>query len=492
MKNKILFINPPLSQDSRVKFPNHQFPLGFLYMAGILEKNNFLVKILDCPLFYKKKVRVDENTIRFGISKKEIEKVVKEFKPDIIGVSCSFSMYESDSFDVIDFIKEINKNIIIVVGGAHSSSNPRFVLRNKNIDFVVIGEGELTMLETAQRIRSNKNRINIKGTAFFKGEKFILNKPRECIADLDDLDLSWHLIDFNKYFEHPDNSSVTIRKPSVTIISSRGCPGNCVFCSVHTVWGRKWRAISAKKVVNQIEFLYKKYKIKHFRINDDNLTLNKERIMEICREIVKRGIDIKWDTPSGVALWTLDEEVLDNMKKSGYYRITFGIESGSKKTLKYIGKNIDFDKTKKLIQYCHKIGLWVASFFIIGFPYERLEDIKETEKYIIESKINFPFLFIAQPYQGTKMYHDFLKEGLMDGFLNISNSTITQYNTKYFTARELNNFRRGVYKNFYISKIKDYTIFSNFYREFLSKIKKPEDIRYVIKIIKSMLINLVY
>ncbi|MEK6906849.1 MAG: radical SAM protein, partial [Nanoarchaeota archaeon] len=440
----------------------------------------------------KKKIKIDENSVKFGLFQEDIEKEVREFNPDIVGVSCSFSMYESDSFWVIDVIKKINKNIKIVVGGAHASSNPKFVLRNRNIDLVVIGEGELTILEIAQRIRSGKRIDNILGTSLFKGKKFIMNKPREHISDMDGLDLAWHLIDFKKYFEHPDNSSVTITKPSINIISSRGCPGNCVFCSVHTVWGRKWRAMSIKKVVDQIEFLYKNYNIKHFRINDDNLTLNKERIIGICAEILKRNIDIKWDTPSGVALWTLDEEVLDIMKKSGYYRITFGIESGSRETLKYIGKNIDLEKTKKLIQHCHKIGLWVASFFIIGFPYETIKDIKETEAYIINSKLNFPFIFIAQPYQGTRMYHDFLKEGLIESFLNISNSTITKYNTKHFTANQLNTFRRNIYKNFYISKIKDYSNPLVFYKEFLSKIKNFRDIIYIIKIFRSMVTNLIY
>ncbi len=492
MKNKILFINPSLSQDVRVKFPNHQFPLGFLYMAGVLEKNNFIVKILDCPLYYKNKRKISESIVKFGLSDEEIGGIIREFNPDIVGVSCSYTMFEKDSFEIINLIKKINKNILIVVGGAHASSNPKFVLRNKKIDLVVIGEGEFTMLEIAKKIRYGKKVEDINGTALYKGKNLIINRPREYINNLDELEPAWHLVDFKKYFEHPDNSSITIRKPSVNIITSRGCPGNCVFCSIHTVWGRNWRAMSAKRVVDEIEFLHNNHKIKHFRINDDNLTLDKKRIIEICKGIINRKIDIKWDTPSGVALWTLDKEVLDIMKKSGYYRITFAIESGSKETLKYVGKNINLEKTRQLIDHSHKIGLWVASFFIIGFPYENLESIKKTEKYIVESGINFPFIFIAQPYLGTRMYYDFLKEDLIKEIQDMSNSTITKYNTEHFTADQLNNLRKEIYKNFYKLKIKGYINPIKFNKEILSKIKSFEDIKYIFKIAKSMAINLIY
>lgn len=493
MGNKILFINPPLSYDSRVKHTNHQFPLGFLYMAGVLEQNNFVVKILDCPLYYKLKRKINDKTIKFGLFPNQIEKIIRDFKPDIVGVSCSFSMFESDSFEVINLVKKIDKKIITLVGGAHSSSNPRFVLRNKNIDLVVIGEGELTCLEIAQAVRDKKNLHNIKGTALLLDDKFKINPPREPIHDLDSLEPAWHLVDFKEYFKHPDNYSVLMRAPSVNIITSRGCPGDCVFCSVQTVWGRRWRAISAKKVVEQIEYLMRKYGVKHFRINDDNLTLDKKRVMEICNEIIKRKLDIRWDTPGGVAFWTLNEKVLMAMKKSGYYRITFGIESGSKNTQKYIRKNIELKKVDKMIEHCHKIGLWIASFFIIGFPFETKEDINDTMNYIINSKINFPFLFVAQPYPGTKMYEDFKNSGfLKHGLIETSHAFSTKYNTKYFTPEQLNYFRKKTYIKFYLTKILKYANPYLFHREFISKIRNPEDFKYACKIIKTLISDFIY
>jgi magnesium-protoporphyrin IX monomethyl ester (oxidative) cyclase len=491
MKNKILFISPPLSTAPTTKFLNHQIPLGFLYMAGILEKKGFIVKILDCPLYHDIR-RKSNDLVKIGLLPEQIEKEIREFNPDIVGVNCSFTMFEADSFEVIDLVKSINKDIKIVVGGAHVSANTNFVLRNKNIDLAVIGEGELTMLEIAEKIRDNKSINNINGTALMVSNKMKVNDPREPIQNLDELNPAWHLIDFNMYFAHPDSAAVAMRLPSIHLITSRGCPGNCVFCSVHTVWGRKWRSMSPEKVVDQIEYLYKNHGVKHFRFNDDNLTLDKKRIIKICQLIIDRKIDIKWDTPSGVALWTIDKEMLLMMKKAGYYRITFGIESGCAKTREYIGKNFDMKKVEDLIEYCHEIGLWVASFFIIGFPNETQENIDEACKYIVNSKINFPFIFLAQPYPGTRMYSDFIKEGLLPEIKETSTFVNSKYNSKYFTGEKLNEIRAKVYKDFYIKKATRYLNPITFYREFLSKIRSYEDLKYVITIFKNLLMTFSY
>ncbi|MFA5173810.1 MAG: radical SAM protein [Candidatus Pacearchaeota archaeon] len=487
--NRILFIHPPQSKsrDGNREGLNVKIPLGFLYMAGSLEKEGFEVKILDCLLYYKQKRIIDNTTVKIGLFPDQIIEVIKEFNPGIVGVSCAYSPYESDSFEIIDLVRKNFKDILIVVGGAHSSANSEHVLRNKNIDLVVIGEGELTIVEIAQNFISGKSLKRITGTAIRDKGKIIINKPREYIKDLDLLRPAWHLINLNKYFEHPNNSLATMRKNSIDIITSRGCPGNCVFCSIHTVWGRGWRARSPKNIVDEIEFLSKTYNSKQFRIQDDNLTLNKNRTIEICNEIIKRNLDVKWDTPNGIAIWTLDEELLLKMKQAGCYRVTFGIESGSPSTQKYIGKIIDLKKLDRLVNFCNKIGLWVCGTFIIGFPNETIEDIKKTENYIISSKINFPFIYIAQPYQGTRMYEDFKKHHLIKDFRCRSNVSETKYNTTKFTSQELNNLLKNINRKFYIKKILSYTNPLIFYSEFLSKIKSYEDLKYVKKMVVAIL-----
>lgn len=487
-KIKILFINPPLSYPSNAKFTNLKLPLGFLYMAGVLEKRGFEVNILDCPLYYQYHKQVDDSTVKIGLPFNKIKEIICRFNPEIIGVSCAFSMYEHDSFELIDFIRKNFRKPLIIVGGAHSSANPVYVMRNKNIDMVVIGEGEMTMLEIAEKFRNKQSLNNLRGTAVRMNNKIKVNKLRDFIEDLDDLRPAWHLLDMEKYFDHPDNSLATMRKRSIDLITSRGCPANCVFCSICTVWGRKWRGRSPKNVVDEIEFLSKKYGAAQFRFQDDNLTLNKERIIEICNEIIKRKLDIKWDTPNGVALWSLDKEILLKMRQAGCYRTTFAVESGSKMTQKYIGKILDLEKINDLIDYCHQIKMWICATFIVGFPGEKIKDILETEKFMTSSKINFPFLYIAQPYQGTRMYEDFKKEGLIkEHFVRLSNVGKTYYDTLNFKSKELNYLRNRLYKRFYMKKMLSYMNPINFYSEFLSKVRSLEDVKYVIKMIKVVM-----
>jgi len=489
-KTKILFINPPQSVSIETKYPNFKFPLGFLYMAGVLEKNQFEVKILDCPLYTSYKEVLGKERARFGLPLRKILEIIKEYTPDIIGVSCAYSMYESDSFDVIKAIRANFKNAFIVVGGAHTSANPEFVLRNKDINLAVIGEGEETILEIAKNYRAGKDLKNIKGTALKIKNTIKINKPREYIQDLDSLKPAWHLLDMNQYFAHPDNSTATMRKNSIDLITSRGCPARCAFCSIHTVWGRKWRGRSAKNVVDEIEFLHKKYNSQQFRFQDDNLTLDKKRIIEICNEITKRKLNIKWDTPNGVALWSIDKEIISKMKEAGCYRITFGIESACRNSQKYIGKVLNLEYISGMISFCHKVGLWVCSTFIIGFPCEKKEEIKETEHFILTAGINFPFIYIAQPYQGTKMYEDFKKLNLIDhSFLQTSNLTKTKYNTMYLKNEELNVMRNEIYKKFYIQQAIAYLNPAKFHREFLSKIKNFEELNYAMNMFIKVFLN---
>lgn len=482
-----MFINAPQTCPKRERYAGLKIPLGFLYMGGFLEKHNLSVKILDAPLYYRYRQPLDRDIIRIGLPFELIRREISVFNPGIIGMGCSFSSFEDDVFDLIREIKKYFPDIWIVVGGAHVSANQEFVMRNEDIDIAVTGEGEKTILEIAKVYPEKKEFSKIKGIAFRESGRIKINEKRDYIKNLDDLKAAWHLIDLERYFSHPDNSMATMRRRSLDIITSRGCPGRCVFCAIHTVWNHAYRSRSAKNVVDEIEMLYQKYRVSQFRIQDDNLTLDKRRILEICSEMARRNLDIRWDTPNGVAVWTLDEAVLQAMKKAGCYRITFGIESGSKKTIEYIGKKTNLDKINRLIDYCHTIGMWVCATFIIGFPKETKSDINATIDFLANSKINFPFIYIAQPLPGAKMYEDFKNHGLLKEIQKTSTVSKTRYHTLSFSSEQLNALRRKAYHKFYLKKIASYLNPFNFYLEFLSKIKRFEDVEYVLKMFKSVL-----
>lgn len=486
-KVKILLINPPLTGSLASGIFTIKVPLGLAYIAGYLEKKGHKPEILDCMAYYDEIKKQKDGSYRVGLAEEKIIKKIREFNPDIVGISCSFSIYEKDSIKIAKLVKE-NSDALVVFGGANSSANPDSVLKNKEVDIIVRGEGEVVFSNIANNFK-NKRKNSIPGT-IIRGKKGIkINKPAEYIQDLDEIPFpARHLLPMEKYLNHPQNSIANIRGPTTEIITSRGCPFNCIFCSIHTVWGRNWRARSAKNVVDELEQLYNKYKIKEFRFFDDNMTWDKKRIIEICDEIIKRKLDIRWDTPNGVAIATLNEEVLRKMKKAGYYKIVMGIESGSETTLKFMRKPVSLNHAKKIIALCNKIGIWTWSTFVIGFPDETREDIQKTIDFAKNSGLNFATFYVAQPYPGTEMYDIYEKKGLLkEGIKKNSSVTNSQYDTNNFSAKELSKLQKKAYSDFIKHRIISYLNPTKFYKEFLNRIKNFEDLKYVFR----MFLNLI-
>lgn len=483
-KARILLINPSLSGSLTSGIFTVKVPLGLAYISGYLEKLGFKPEILDCMAYYENIEKIKDK-YRIGLKEEAIARKIKEFNPDIVGISCSYTIYEEDAFRIAELVKK-NSKALVVFGGAHTSANPLQVLKNKNVDLAVIGEGELIFADICKNFRNKKVLENIKGTIIRNGLK--INKPEEYIKNLDDLPFpARHLLPMDKYLKHPQNSIANIRNKTTEIITSRGCPYNCIFCSIHCVWGKKWRARTAKNVVDEMEQLIKKYGIKEFRFFDDNISWDKKRMMEICDEIIARKLDIKWDTPNGVAISTLDEQVLEKMKKSGYYRIVMGIESGSEKSLKFMRKPLNLKKAREIIKICNKLGIWTWSTFVIGFPEETKEDIDKTIEFAKSSGLNFVTFYIAQPYQGTEMYDIYKKEGLLkEGLKTESSVTDTKYDTKYFSASQLKDLQKKAYFEFIKARIIRYLNPIKFYKEFLNRIHSWEDVRFVIKMVKNL------
>lgn len=487
MKPKILLINPPLSGSLSSGIFTVKVPLGLAYIAAYLEKKGYYPKILDCMAYYENIERLGQDKYRIGLSEKRIIEEIKKSSPDIVGIACAYTIHEKDSLRIAEIVKKETK-ALVVLGGAHTSSNPKSVLKYKEVDFAVIGEGERTFYNLVEAWENKKNLDKLKGTAVRIKNKIRINPAAEYIENLDEIPFpARHLLPMEKYLKHPQNSIANMRSPTTEIVSSRGCPFNCIFCSIKTVWGRKWRARSAKNVVDELEQLNKKYGIKEFRFFDDNISWDKKRIIEICNEIIKRKLDIRWDTPNGVAIATLNEEVLRKMKKSGYYKIVMGIESGSEKSLRFMKKPVSLEHAKKIIEICNKVGIWTWSTFVIGFPEETKEEINKTIEFAKSSGLNFVTFYVAQPYPGTEMYDIYEHMGLLkEGFIVESSVTDTKYDTKYFKAKELQEIQKKAYSDFIKHRMLSYLNPIKAYKEFFNRIKNFEDMKYVLRMLKNL------
>lgn len=493
---KILLIKPSCTvYKSDPTLPAATLPYGIAYLAGYLRSKGEVVGIIDALSEGINNIKKEKGKVKIGLSDKEIERRIKDFKPDIVGITSMFTAFFRDAHDLAALVKKINPDIKVVLGGAHVSICPETSIKDKNVDIVVKGEGEETLWEIVKTLKKGKDYTNIRGTVVRKRNKIISNPARQPIENLDTLPFpAYHLFPMEVYFKLAKTSPFLMRSRQCSIISSRGCPGDCSYCSIHSVWGHTWRGRSPKNVVDEMDFLIKNYGVKEFAFLDDSVACSKERMGKICDEIIKRKLNIKWSTPNGISHWTLDEPLLDKMKASGCYRITFGIESGNLKTREFIGwkKNFSLEQAKRITKYANKIGLWTISTFIIGFPYEDEKSINDTINFATESDTDFAAFFLLMPFPGTKVYEVFKKEGLLnfDKLLDPCFNDMSRMGelgaalaqvgcrTKYFSQKELQAFLTKAYNKFWKAR---FISFLNPIRV-LRKIHSFEDFRYVLKI----------
>ena len=413
----ILLIFPPSTiYGADLTTPAVVPPLGLCYLGGYLEKHGYKnVTILDARSLSKGRVIREGNRALYGLKDDEIVEYIKKVDPDVIGISCMYTAYSGDTHRLAQTIKNMDKKIPIVVGGAHASTFPDLVLKDTNVDIVSHYEGEETFLEVVRSIENNKGFADVKGISYRENGAVIKNPAREFIEDLDTIPFpARHLVDMDLYLDN-EPTTFGMRAPATTFITSRGCPQSCVFCTIKTVWDdMNFRSRSPKNVVDELEHLNKEYGIEEFYWMDDAAGTSKKRLIEICDEIIERKLDIKWTTPNGIAHWYLDEKVLDKMKAAGCYRVTFGMESGNLETRKYIGKPFPLEQATKMLAHANKIGLWTICTFIIGFPVEDEESIMDTINYACSCGTDMAVFYLLCPHPGTDVYQDFQKDGLLD------------------------------------------------------------------------------
>jgi anaerobic magnesium-protoporphyrin IX monomethyl ester cyclase len=444
---RVCLINPPRIQPKAWGKPNVFPPISLAYVAAVLEKEHE-VRIIDAPTEgWRNLEEVGGTTYRVGLSDEEIAGKIKRWSPSVVVIEIPFSGWSKTAFEVASTIKRVNKEIIIVLNGQHPSARPEACLSKPSVDFVVIGEPENTISELISAIEQGKQDFKkIRGIAFIQNGKTVITPPRPVIEDLDSLPFpARRLLPMEEYHvavkENPLRGE--IRKPWTIVITSRGCPYNCIFCSSCTVWGRKWRGRSPENVVDELEHVIKKYNVKQVDFADDNMTLNKKRMKAICDLIVKRRLRLEWFTPNGIRADTLDENLLTKMKKAGCKKIRIAPESGVQRVVdQIIKKNLDLKSVEQAVVLCKKVGIKVGCFFVIGLIGETKEDIEKTIRfaYKLRQLGADTFIFsIAMPIYGTELYEQAKRGGfLIDGFCEDALASVDPLiETPEFTADDL-------------------------------------------------------
>ncbi len=422
----ITLVNPCRTVFSRIDIPSVSLPLGLLSLAGVLTKHGHRVSIIDMMIKDFVIEKQGQHT-QYGMPFEKLREYIKKSDASIFGVTIPFTVQLKNSFKALEIIKEEKPDALTVVGGNHCTHAGNQVLRDCNAaDIVVMGEGEDTLLDIVSRYNEPAKKVEdiggIKGIIYRDGSGNIQrNEDREFIDDPDEIPFpAYDLVNMEDYVDTKRNRFLYVGrnrslKREVNIITSRGCPYKCSFCSIHLSMGRKYRQHSAQYVIKHLDTLISRYKVNHFHFEDDNFTLNRKRYTEILDHIINNKLKITWDTPNGVRADMWDYDLLVKTKKAGCVELAFGVESGNQHVLdNIIRKKLDLKTVEHSAGLCKQAGIDLKAFFIVGLPGETRQTMKETLDFAIQlmKKYNVTPLFSRLlPMFGTDIHVDAVKKG---------------------------------------------------------------------------------
>lgn len=384
-------------------------PMGLVYLGTVLEKAGYEVMVVDSfP----------------GFNEINIEKVCA-FNPDLIGISVLTTGHQIAS-KYTKILKDRLRGTLLCWGGVHPTSIPFDILASeKAVDFVVVGEGEETILEVCNTLASStgsRGLSDIKGVIFRDNGEIIDNGKREFVEDLDNLPIPDRGLlrtpRYSWYMSPPGIIRGQFLEGITTIYTSRGCPYNCIFCCSHETAGRKLRQRSVENVLEEIRYLWKDYRIKGLYFNDDTFGLDKDWTDEFCAALRQEKYKLVWGCQTRAHL--VDKKFLAALKSAGCVQVDIGCESGSNKVLRNLQKGITVEQILNAFQCAKEVGIDTYATFILGSPGETLGDVKKTEKVakMINSRVNF---LLMVPYPGSKMFEMAKENGwLIDKELHFS------------------------------------------------------------------------
>lgn len=440
---KICLIDPPLTRSQcagRFKRIANILPsLGLGYLAAVLKRDGFDVRIIDCRAL--------------NIDKNKLVQMIKEENPALAGITATTLSIHSAS-SLVQKIKKILPRIYLVLGGPHITAIPKEAMENSEFDIGVIGEGEFTFLKLARQIRERSLKFDsIDGLIYRENGQIKINLQKEYINDLDVLPFPARELYPPLSFYKPVAATYR-RLPFAHMMTSRGCPFQCTFCD-RKVFGNKFRTRSAENVLAEIEELVHKYSVREVRFFDDTFTIDKKRVILICEGIIKRRLKVIWTCFSHARC--VDKELLQQMRRAGCWQIGLGLESGDPKVLASIKKGITLEDSRNAVKWAKQAGMNVRAFFIIGMPGDTAGSIKRTLEFAKSLPIDIANFYNVTLYPGNELFDIAQKEGTLlhrhwDHFcqLDIPDWSNIPYIPKGMTEAEFRKISLVIHKKFYL------------------------------------------
>ena len=411
---KVLLIHPFRNDIGAMNADEFMPSLAVLCLAAALRKAGHTPIILDLAV---KSVLAKSDPGQYCLDK--IVEVVKKEQPPLIGISFLFSGTFPLARQYAQLIKEIAPNSKIITGGIHATSYPREILSTcHEFDYIGISEGESTIVEIANKVEAEDyyNLSEIKGFAFRDELGVHINEKRE-LEDFAELPIpAWDLIDLAEYekprpeFYSPKGHDI---KNIIPIISTRGCPYRCTFCDLHLIQGRKMRRRGPELFVDELEYLHKERGMNYFAFQDDNLVRDRRHIIAVCKEIVKRRLDIEFETASGLHINSLTEEVIDHMVAAGMTYAAISIEHGNAYMRNEVMQKFTDEETiYKAVENIRRHKVLIRANWIMGYPEETNETLQDTYDMIEALKVDRAAVLKLIPYPGTPVFDQCIKDKL--------------------------------------------------------------------------------
>lgn len=436
---RVLLIAPPIyKEEYAARGSSHTLsilpPLGLAYIAAYLRKHDHYCEILDGM------------AVPYGID--DIVKKASGF--DVVGITAVSTV----ALRVNQLLKAFKDNSIkapVIVGGPHATVLPESCLRH-GADYVVLGEGEITMLELVNALEAGKNTDGIEGIAFMREGVMIRNKRGEMAENLDEIPMpARDLLPMERY---RCSIARTKKLPSHSILTSRGCPGTCSFCN-KSISGTRVRYFSVGRIVEEFFLLRDRYGAEDVAVMDDNFVSEPHVVHSVCDELIRRKFGKTWSVEARID--AVDEDVLKHLKAAGCDFIAYGIESGTQKMLDRMKKRITLDQIRSVIKMTKDVGINIRGYFMMGMPGETLDDMEQTISFAKELDIDVASFSLFVPFPGTLDYRRALESGTFtdpEYFLhkiypefNFPDSPI--YIPEGMTAEELLSKHRSAYNRYY-------------------------------------------
>lgn len=439
---KIQFINPPYTNfDGMSESAGHMMPLSFGYLASFARER---LKGLDFDI-------LDAETL--GLNYDDIRERIAAYGPDIVGITAPTPAI-NHVFKTAEIAKELNPNITVVLGGIHPSVMPdQTISDSKAVDFLIRGEGELSFTELIEYLQDGNTKYgSIDGICFRDNGSVVKTSKRNFIKDLDTVPFpARDLYDLTLYRSAPTKK--VSDDDATPILTSRGCPYDCIHCPSRNIWSGVIRYRSADNVVNEIVECVERFNLKEFNFFDDTFTIKKSRVIDICKKIMERRLGISWICFSRTN--TIDDELVEYMKEAGCKKISFGLESGDQGILDTMRKKTTVEQGRRAVETVRRHNIPVHASFMLGNVGETEETIRKTEKFAKSLGLDNATFFITTPFPGTDLY-DIAKdlghvneETSWESFAPLTNAAPIPVQ-KDIGKEELVRWQKKLFKSFYL------------------------------------------